>query len=524
MKRLLTTILFGLATGLAGCASIDAVRVTDSEERPAYTDGIPYQLGFTQFKITATQRLSNCGASPVIRTSIVAVPSIKSDPGQFYRLEHKTSFLKRMEMEVNYHDNGNLASFNGEIEDKTAEFAGNVIKAGVGIASVPLKWISNIPEGGGEKEGADPLPAPNELCTREIIKLLASLDGLKNQVKNDTEALADASHALAEEARVYKLIGKEANRSDVSNLLTAANAVAAKKAALKLSTKTLEESLASLTVTRTHHWPENGNQASASELFPALKVTSKTDGGTIDGKPRTVGSWFASPIGADNAGAINPVLAAQTGLSATIVAESPVSRPTEKVASADGKSSQWIFSSDASGSHSGLKYRVPTMATLKIVSGPEDTEIVFNKTFNMLQVGQIHVLKLSSVLFSHNTAEIDLDKTGRPTRVKLMRKSSADKAGTLLASAADQYLALETAKIEAEKATRDAIKTDLEKLEESIAMLEAEDKLTSLIAGSQVKDVEEETAVVSAGNALLQAELTRIQTEAAIAEALAAQE
>lgn len=107
-----------LALAAGGCAT-KQLKVAPFESG---STGLPYQLNYTQFTVTAKWRLVGCSPAKVT-VEATAVPRLRPDPTARYLLDPSSleGWFNTTDVKAHYDEHGNFKSLNATIEDKTAE-------------------------------------------------------------------------------------------------------------------------------------------------------------------------------------------------------------------------------------------------------------------------------------------------------------------------------------------------------------------------------------------------------------------
>lgn len=466
---------------LAGCTSLDAVRVTaDTKELPAA--GAPYSLPFTQYEITVTRRLKACvddkkNPALVVATTATAAPVQLPDPVRQYVIDFDSlqSAFKKTNLTVDYHPNGGIKSINAAAEDRTGQAILSVAKA-VGTIAVVAAGA------GGVRASA---------CEKDIATLVdTTIPGLESDIKTQTaevtELTADVDRLTAMATAMGKAWGKteqKAMGTAIGKLITAKRALAAKN-------ESLQSALKGVTHVVKVKWPANGDERiSPPGTVASLPVELIAKWGTPDDEARLIREADAR---------------------FEIVAGTQIGNPTYCTPACPG---------DASA---GLKYRMPSRGTLVVhwqrttPTGKQTQEKESVWEGMIPQLGPVFTLPLKSVPFSNRKLVATFDEAGLPTSlgvesVAATAETAASTFESLVAQAASVRAQLKPSELDELKAQTELLKArkELETAQKALQPT-AQDPTAQAIAAFQ------------ADTALKQAEQANLEATRALAEARAA--
>jgi hypothetical protein len=226
-------------------------------------------LPFTQYQVSATWRLVSCdkGYDNVL-LSIAATPGAEDDPEQRYLID-ATSLqgpLTRSTFDVKYHDGSNtIQSINTDVEDRTAEFVGNVVR----MAGDILPLVTGLPtasfEGVAERRFVDLRAGGAPVCTEDARDALARIDRLKialegtPEVRGANEDVDDATDEVARLGAIVARLGSAVDPQTAARFAAALERLETVTAAQAELANQLASALRDVTVSRTMRWPESGS-------------------------------------------------------------------------------------------------------------------------------------------------------------------------------------------------------------------------------------------------------------------------
>jgi hypothetical protein len=251
-----------MAALLSGCAT--TLDVHSDSTHAAYAEGLPQVLPFTQYEVTASWRLLSCDkGSDNVALTVSAVADTREDPAQRYLIDATSlqQALTRSEFGVSYFEGSStLKSVNADVEDRTVEFAANVVTTIGKVASTLLP----VPDLGAALDVnavpvPPPPPPPPTMCTpaaraalAQVARLKAALDDVNEQVEVSTREVARLI-AVAE-------FGPDAD-VDAANKFGAALERQDKLRATQAKlAKQLEKALEEVTATVAIRWPDSGHE------------------------------------------------------------------------------------------------------------------------------------------------------------------------------------------------------------------------------------------------------------------------
>lgn len=473
MRRAISTLTLAAVLLLSACASgIVVTRLGPNDQTPT---GNPWNLGMTQFKITITRHIVECGKEIRGGVEILASPATMLDEQQRYALV-SNGWWATSDITSNLAPSGISTGLNASSTDATATALSSAIGA---VAQIAI----------GLAAGAAPDPAaanvkPPPLCQPDVAKAVSELYpakseqpkiGLRQLVDLDIAALAAAT------AKVTLLTSQSAVDSTLKKqLATTMGEQARLQAKLNGSQVQLANYLSLTTETQVVSWPK-----SAGEF--RRDVAYNVDDVTLD-------KWitsFADRPSARGKFAIYLALYRQD--------------------SADGSWSQ-----PPAPAVSDVKVGVPVRlarvgrllacvgttcpAKLAEVQGKDTAKTLIGNDFVVLQLGQMYNVPLTGGTFKSETAIVAMDANGLPTSIQVSEKAAA---GTVLAGAAKdaatQFAAL-PAQLRAAELAKTTAQTS--QLTANAALSAAE---ANAAAQGETSTLAAQLALVNARNALEQA-------------------
>lgn len=498
--KTLAALAMAVALTCSGCVSgITVTRLTGSE--PSVT-GNPWNLPMTQFKITITRHIVECGNPIKVAVEAIASPTIGIDPDQRYLLRSNGRFATS-DITSTLSPTGISTGLNAQSTDSTATVISNVIGAVAQIAvGVAAAGAANV--------------APDmtkNLCHPDIIGIVNRLypkppsaqKPLKVKVESDTAALAAATAKvtlLTAEAKVEKSLGPQ--------LLAAIQALDSAQKQLEEDRKQLTEDMNATTDTQIVTWPLTAGEFRRDtplqidpDLYKKWVNISFVD--HIEGPKQfnvflalytmdPDGSWKAPPTPATADVRIGvPVRLATTGR--LLVCSGGPACP-------------------------------PTVAA----NAAPDKKLIAND-FPVLQLGAMYVVPVTGGAFKSESATIALDANGLPTSIQTSEKAASAAVASGAAKDAATQLAGLPASVRAAQLAKTQAETNQLTANAALATAEASAGITgqantlaaqttlitaqnNLAAAKQNAGLQVQTSEVSAQSALLNAQATLVTAQA----------
>ncbi|MFT3811870.1 MAG: hypothetical protein QM740_00690 [Acidovorax sp.] len=468
-------------TLLQGCTSLNAVKVTDGVMK---VEGAPYFLTFTQYDFTIKRRLTSCAdvdekvVPPTripnmrVTTTVKAKRREARDPTREYVIDFAAlrSFFKTTDVAVDYYENGALKSVNATVADSTAEFLASTFKAAAKVAAL------GTGVGGGSPEA----------CTDEILKAVVAAKDGEDRLTAKTALLAQQTQRLEALQSVAVALGPTRNAAERREFADQVRALYDLKAEVDKEQKELARLLKKLTITDTVTWPKDGSTFSG-ELAKPLTLEALERWGVLDDL-------------------IKDRLVKETGVYALIGTDSP---PAKHVVCVGDSCEKTTPVEDLPG----LKYRMPMAGNLKACSNAtcagNDAEL-YKDAGLFSQLGPVMTLPLKNYPFMTQSIVLTMNEVGQPTKIGYKSEANAAKAMDMVNSFVDEYGKVRQA---------DKPKSELDRVNEETALLEAKAKLATAKTALDAKPNEEQTTAtdaLKADTALLEAELAKMKAQAAL--------
>ena len=266
MKRVLSVLVLAATTLISACASGIVVTRLGANEPTA--TGNPWNLGMTQFRITITRHIVECGKEIKGGVEILASPAMVLDEQQRYALV-SNGWWATSDITSNLAPTGISTGLNASSTDATATALSSAIGA---VAQVAI----------GLAAGAAPDPTavnvkPPSLCQPEVAKAVSELYpersdppkiGLKQIVDRDVAALATAT------AKVTLLTSQSGVDSNLKKQLAASMGEQAKLQERLNASQTLLASYLNLTTeTQVVSWPKSAGEFRRDNAYNVDDVT-----------------------------------------------------------------------------------------------------------------------------------------------------------------------------------------------------------------------------------------------------------
>lgn len=470
---------------LQGCTHLNAVRV---ESGVMKTEGVPYNLTFTQYEFVVKRRLTSCfdnADDPAkktpnmkITTTVEATRKEARDPSQEYVIDFAAlrSFFKTTDVAVEYYDNGALKSVNSTVTDKTGEFLKSAFTATAKVAML------------GTSVGAPGVAPP--ACTDDALKDTANAVQSEKDIATKTAALKRQTEQLEKLQSVAVALGPTRNTEERREFADQVKALYKAKEEVEKEQKVLANLLDKLTFTSKVTWPKDGATFSDKLVLPLTQKDIEE-----------IKKWGSlSDEGVAK-------LKTDTGVWVLISTNSPSAR---HVVCGNVQCSNVTPSADATG----LKYRLAMLGTLQACSNESctgDAEL-FNDTGMFSQLGPIMTLPLRNYPFVNQTIVLTMNEAGQPTKIGYKSEGGAEKAVDTANTFVDEYGKVRQAK---------KPKSELDLVNEETALLEAKAKLAAAKTALEQKPNEAQTKAaeaLKADTALLEAELAKRKAQALLEE------
>ncbi|RRW33737.1 hypothetical protein EGJ44_14855 [Ectopseudomonas oleovorans] len=486
--------------------------------------GVEYGLPMVQFNLSVTRTLVKC-QDENNRTDIRFSTKVAAEPhyvvGERFVVDYESlsSWSKITGLDLQTYDNGTLKSINASAEDQSAAIIGDVVKVGIGVASL----VSGVPLG-----PMGMLPTPGEWsCSQQTKDKLDEITITKDALEKTTKELVQVTNTVT---RLESLA--------ILNALSGGDKTALAQAKVQQSKLTkqvaaVDKALASLlayvSVKEERIWPEKvgstqlnadplpENAKFLKDLFentPSNTETQGAEGGaaTTQALQKNEPGQAAQP-GKEEAGGKKDVFLEKLMTSFQLRGElMPLLKTSEQ---SPGSTS---YPDPKNDKRTGLYYRTPIPAQLlicRVVSSQgcivdDDFPKAFRVNVMAPQLAPLRVLPLTNGMFQNNALSATFRENGSLATFKYEDKAARGKVlSETVAASMDSVLAYRGAR-QAHKASEKAAKQQagLDELDADIARLEKQKKIAVLNAeleGSD-QDTAVETARLNARIALLEAQ------------------
>lgn len=482
MKAKLVALWAATVVGVVGCST--GIKVTHlTGDSPV--QGNPWNLAMTQFAVTITRHVVECGLDLNGTVEVIATPSAVLDEDQRYVLE-SNGWWGTSDITSNLAANGTSTGLNAQTADSTAKIISNVVGT-----------IGQVAIAGAVGAAAAPLDA-KPICDEKLAKAVGALyppkgskvKGLKGRVEDVTAELA------ASTAKVTLLTQQTGLDKGLKKaLVTALEEQSKLQASLADEQQGLATALKQTTNTQTLRWPLRSTVFRSTAPF-------KLSESVLNG-------W------------INPALGPE-GVEKAIAQARPQFEVHLALYKADLSAEKWVTPPTAASSPAtaGVPVRLARQGRLlacvksscpnefAVFGGQTRDQIAFDQV--VLQIGQVYTVPLTGGSFRSQTAVVAMDANGLPTSVQVSEKVAAGEALTgAFKEAATQYAELPT-KISAAKLATTKAQTDQLNADGALAAAQA----NAGVAGETAPLVAQ-TALINAQNALAKAKADAGATQAA---------
>lgn len=468
--RVLLPAISGIVLLLAGCAS--GIRVTHLTEDSGPATGNPWNLAMTQFDITITRHITQCGEVIKGRSEVLATPRAVLDEDQRYVLL-SNGWWATSDITSNLAASGVSTGLNAQSADRTPAVIANLIGTAAQIAIGRASGATML-----SQEFTD---AKVELCTGKVAAAVARLyppegskrPGLKKVVEARTAELAQAT------AKVALLTAQaKADKSLNKQLVAALDEQEQRHQELSRSQDALEANVRLTTSTQAIRWPNK-----ATEFW-----TDKP----YDVDSYSLGNWFV-PLGDEDMEKVKKEFHVYFRIYAR--------------QRSDGR---WIAPSPPQPANVdvGVPVRLAQVGrmltcfkqacpdTVDESPPPEGTERTATDQV-ILQLGHMYVVPLTGGTFKAENAVVSMDAGGLPSSIQVVEKSAAAEAlsGTLKDSATQ--LAALPAQVRAAELAKTKAATDQLSADAALAAAQS-----GAATQAQVSALATQTALINAQAAL----------------------
>lgn len=474
---------------MSGCAS--ELRVVSSKGNdPIPHAGAPYNLTFTQFRITVHRRLADCRpgrtSQDPVTLDVVTQFKIDSrearDPAREYVIDFLAlrSFMKTTDLRIEYHPNGALKTVNASADDVTGSLVGAVASAVARFAVSQVPVLKTLAEMDTFSEL--PGPCPGHLKP-EVSDALLRRDDLTREVeqlaKDVERSRAEVEH-LVTVGKVQGRVWSEAERVQMTAALQRIQELVRRLNPLRTE---LNDLLALLTISSELAWPSDGDLRSGMIPRPG------------DG---TLGKWIRP--GATHLPLADHFLYLRSDSRLQPTGKCPPSGCQEPP-------------------EAGLRFRIPVPGELLICSGAEcmpdgsGGQVVVRHEAMLSQLGRVFALPLRNYPFMKQNLVATFSEAGQPLSLGYMSDALAARAGDSLAGLVDQVVKV-----------RDARKprSELEQLKEETELLQARAAREAARRALETPKAQDQAAVAQAFQpdaAGVAAAVTSLRTQSTITAA-----
>ena len=455
-----------VAVLLTGCSTyLKSQHLSQLEELPK---GVLYSLPMLQYELDITRQLIACEPEVEVQITVDVKEDFMPDPNATFVLDYTelAGIANTSELEVDFHKNGTLKSFNLEADDHSAEIIANAFKV---ISNVTLVAV-----------GVPPLPyikpAPPKkpvcpVCDEKSKNALSAIQKSDPDVKRLTKNVENASEKVGRLNLIVAGADKPSEQT-LQDLQEAVKVLKQHKQALVNLNKNRAPYLAQVQYKEKQRWPKSTAGDIMKTSFPPIQIL-KNRWFIKDKEGRTVCDEIVNEKLTLHV-AINP-----------LVANIPSYLPE--------KSSKGVF------------YRYPMPIELVICTdAPCDKQTrKIAKTIRSKapQYGPLVLLPFENSAFQNNQLEVAFSVSGLPSKLTFKNKrSAAEAASGAAAGIAEQLPALR----------QQLLNADLEKLKRETALFEQEQALQDAkqsLEPSPTADIEAQMALIKAQTDLVNAQI-----------------
>ncbi len=369
-------IVFALVAlaGTSACTTSLTARRVESDS--ALQMGYPYRLKFTQYEITLTRRIADCGGSqrpdrkpkdpenPVdIQITAAFQEKAAFDPQEFYTIDPRelAGWFKTTDAKFEWYEDRSLKSANVTVQDHTAQVISNVVTGAAKLASIGLA------AGGASK------------CNAEVLKALEKISEVKPKVEKAQATLDDATAALAQVVAKVAAMGSAVDNTTKRLLAKKMKEVETATAHLAAEKKVLERHLKVVSYVKKVSWPTNArDRVSDPDEVPDTVLEGWGVSSSNETKKGLAVIFTLAPVGGSPAAPTDA-----DSLPATV---------------------------------KGLPYREPVLTRLSVCTKAackrgDPNEVSANEGL-VLQTGQVLVLPFEGRTFASMTSTAGFDKNG----------------------------------------------------------------------------------------------------------------
>lgn len=482
----------GLLIALASGACATGIKVTHVTSTIATQTGNPWNLPMTQFTVTITRHIVQCGAAIKGSVEVLPTPAVAIDDAQRYVLESKGRW-GTSDITSSLAPSGISTGLNAESTDATATVIANVIgtvaSIAVGVARAgPVAQLCEAPVAAAVDELYPPETSSRVPLRTQVDEATAALEVATAQVALLTaQVKADAT---LKPKLVMALADQDAKKTNLTALQ--------KKLAAHLKTTTDVQVVTwplrssdfrtvspfNLPADVFDAWTTQDASAADAAKFAVHFALYRHDGGN--------GGWLPAEGVMSGAGAVDvsvgvPVRLAQVGRLLTCVAEA-----------------------------------CPTTA---LPEGPSTDPLRTSNDLPVLQLGQMYVVPVAGGLFKSESAIIALDANGLPTSIQVAEKASTAAVASGAAKDAATQLAALPAQLSAARLARTQARIDQLNANAALATAQANAGVqgqTSALAAQTALITAQTNLATAQANAGLPIQTSALDAQTALLNAQAA--
>jgi len=478
-----------LLVAALGCTACTSLKVHEfNPALPASRVGIPYPLGFTQYKIELTRRVIACGNEmKVAAAAKIEETRNAPDPQRRYVIDPNSlgSMVKTSDVKLEYHPNGLVGALNASAVDKTGDIIANVGTTAVKIASLAAA-------AGG----------PAGACKPEVVQALADVEAQQAKVATANDVLERSLARMKRAREKVEALGAATDESAKAEASKAYDELIVSTSRQKAETEKLDALLAKITYKQVVRWPENGDVGR----------------GVYRMDPDVLANWALNLSG-------DPLNPARAQLDIFIQLETvssdgrplPLVRPGDSAAPPTGSGIDEKIDPAL-----GIPFRQPGYGELKICNinfCDRGGEVLATQAGSALQLGQIYYLPCRSRPFTSVECKFELTEDGWLKSMGTSNKEAAlagatNAAKSLFESAGTIQSTLSGAGVAALEAKTKALKAQAD-YQAAVSSLAANPNAASL---AEVAALNANIEVARARKNLIEAEAELVRAQGSAAD------
>ncbi|PMX27611.1 MULTISPECIES: ABC transporter C-terminal domain-containing protein [unclassified Pseudomonas] len=485
--------------------------------------GVEYGLPMVQFNLAVTRTLVKCqderGQTDIrFSTQVAAEPHYVVGERFVVDYESLSSWSKIAGLDLQTYDNGTLKSINASAEDQSAAIIGDVVKVGIGVASLVSKVPFGVQQLAPEQPG-------EWRCSEQTKRKLDAVTIAKDALEETTKKLVQTTDTVTrlESLAILNALS-EGDKTVLAQTKAQQSELTKQVAAVD---KALARLLTYVSVKEERVWPEKvgstqlnadplpANAKFLKDLFektPSNTETQGAEGGTAttQASKENKSDQPGTAVAGSKKDVFLEKLMASFQLRGELV---PLLEP-----STQSPGSTSYPGPNKEDKRTGLYYRTPIPAQLlicRVVSSQgcivdDDLPKAFRVNVMAPQLAPLRVLPMTNGMFQNNALSATFRENGSLATFKYEDKAARGKVlSETVAASMDSVLAYRDAR-QAHKASEKAAKQQagLDELDADIARLEKQKKIAALNAELEgsAQDTAVETARLNARIALLEAQ------------------